>query len=162
MVNLDGAILPAIGAITAVISDFTTFPFYPGFPIKNVTKLATSLPSHSWEYGTAAQMLLELYNPEFSVFGARPFPVPSLNRGHIRSLDYAFDTIDLGTGYSALSKGNGAAGDPASLGVAAVMLGKQNATYAQAAKETADGLMNDVPRFWNGAISHRGAVAELW
>ncbi|PPR00481.1 hypothetical protein CVT24_004536 [Panaeolus cyanescens] len=162
MVNLDVTILPAIGAFTAAIQDFTAFPFYPGFPIRNVTKVASTLPSHSWEYGTATQMLLELYNPEFSVFGARPFPVPSLDKDHVRAMEYAFRTIKLGTGYNALAAGEGSSGDPASLGVGAVLLGKRNATYARAAKETVDGLLNDVPRFSNGAISHRFSVAELW
>ena len=127
-----------------------------------VAEKAQSLPSHSWEFGTSAEALLELYNPELSVFSTSPFPVASISPSQVRALAYAANKTVFGTGYSALSKGNGASGDPASLGVSAEMIGKTNATFATAAQETVQGLLNDVPRYWNGAISHRANVAELW
>lgn len=162
MVNLDNVVLPAISIITSTIADLNTFAVAPGFGIRLVTNLAESLPSHSWEYGASAQALLELHNPELSVFGANPFPVPASNNTQIRALSFAASNIVLGTGYSALYSGSGAAGDPASLGVSAVMLGKTNKTFAQAADQTVQGLLKDVPRFSNGAISHRANVPELW
>jgi len=108
------------------------------------------------------EALLELYNPELSVFGTKPFPVPTVPRAQVRALDYVAEKVRFGSGYSALDDGNGAAGDPASMGVGAVMLGKTDPAFAKAAKETADGLLNNVPRYSNGAISHRANVPELW
>ncbi|KAH9477640.1 hypothetical protein JR316_0009866 [Psilocybe cubensis] len=160
MVNLD--IVPAISLIAASVSEFNAFPLSPGFDIKKVAAQALALPTHSWEYGTASEALLELYNPHLTVFGATPFPVPALNVSAVVGLDYAAQKVRFGTGYSALFKDDGAAGDPASLGVSAVMLGKVNSTFAWAANQTVTGLLADVPRYSNGAISHRFSVAELW
>ncbi len=44
------------------------------------------LASHSWEFGTASEALLELYTPELSVFGT-PFPIPK--NPSSPALDYA-------------------------------------------------------------------------
>ncbi|KAF9482737.1 hypothetical protein BDN70DRAFT_403644 [Pholiota conissans] len=162
MVKLDSAILPAINILSATIAEFNTYPYTPGFNVKNVVNLAQTLPTHSWEFGTSAEALLELHNPELSVFGETPFPVLSLPQSQVKALAYAAKHTDFGAGYAALSKGNGASGDPASLGVSAVMLGKTEPKFATAANETVDGLLNDVPRYWNGAISHRANYAELW
>jgi len=139
----------------------------PGFPIEKVISLAISLPSHSWEFGTAAEALLELYNPSLSVFGPSPFPVrASLNVDDIKALSYAKSKIVLGQGVNSLADGDGAVGDPASLGVSAWMLGKSNADdaekYATAANETIQYLINEAPRADNGAISHRAEIVELW
>ena len=142
-------------------------PFSPGFPIDKVISLAISLPSHSWEFGTAAEALLELYNPSLSVFGSSPFPVQaSLHVSDIESLAYARSKIVFGQGVNALADGDGAVGDPASLGVSAWMLGQsddENAgEYVAAADETIQYLMNGAPRAPNGAISHRVSVVALW
>lgn len=56
----------------------------------------------------------------------------------------------------------GAAGDPASLGVSAILIGQTQPEYLGAAQRQADHLLNVVPRWANGAISHRESVAELW
>ncbi|KAK3314552.1 hypothetical protein B0H66DRAFT_576774 [Apodospora peruviana] len=97
-----------------------------------------NLASESWEWGTAAEALLELYNPELSVFGSNPFP-----------------------GGNVLVP-NSAPGEPASLGVSAIMIGKSDQVYLDAANHQAHYLLNLVPRWSNGAISHRPDVAELW
>ncbi|KAK7061386.1 unsaturated rhamnogalacturonyl hydrolase YesR [Favolaschia claudopus] len=138
-------------------------PFSPGFDIISVVSVAKALPSHSWEFGTASEALLELHDPELSVFGSAPFPVATVRDPEtcVVSLGYAARKIVVGTGANALSDGEGAGGDPASLGVSAVLLGKSNATYARAVKIEIGHLMNSAPRFSNGAISHRSAVAEL-
>lgn len=39
-----------------------------GWDIFAVTYIAESLPSHCWEFGIAAEALLELYSPMVSVF----------------------------------------------------------------------------------------------
>jgi hypothetical protein len=147
---------------TASAANFNPFPLDPGFPIENVTILAQSIPSHSWEYGAATQALLELYNPDVSVFGRRPFPVPALKTDDVVALKYAFERIVIGVGKDGLSDGDGAVGDPASLGVGAVLLGKTNATFATAATSQLNYVVDEAPRFWNGAISHRADVGELW
>jgi len=56
----------------------------------------------------------------------------------------------------------GAAGDPAALGISALLIGKTLPDYYAAAIRQADHLTNDVPRWSNGAISHREAWPELW
>jgi hypothetical protein len=47
---------------------------------------------HSWEYGAAAESLLELYSPELSVFGQDPFPngkLPTVDWPEVKSLAYS-------------------------------------------------------------------------
>ncbi|KAM6492136.1 family 88 glycosyl hydrolase [Amanita muscaria] len=146
----------------AVALENNPFPFSPGFDIQKVANLAQRLPSHSWEYGTATEALLEVYDPLLSVFGDKPFPVPNLTPQDSRSLAYAVTKFKIGQPPSGLLEGGGAAGDPASLGVAAVMLSTTNKTLASAAKAEISYLTKKVPRWWNGAISHRADVAELW
>lgn len=143
-------------------TDSTAFPFSPGFDIQSVAALAKSLPSHSWEFGTATETLLELYDAEHSVFGSKPFPVPTIQPADSQALSYAQANIVIGIPPDGLSNGDGAVGDPASLGVGAVMLGKTNQTYAAAAAAEIDYLLTGAPRWPNGAISHRAQYAELW
>ena len=69
-----------------------------GFNVANVMARALNVSAHSWEYGTAAEALLELSNPQISVFG-NPFPhdklptVVSIEK--IPSLTYAKPFIRL-------------------------------------------------------------------
>ncbi|KAH7871612.1 uncharacterized protein C8R40DRAFT_1054219 [Lentinula edodes] len=162
--------------VTLLLSLFTTqansswghptnadpFSYDPGFDIEAVATIAKALPSHSWEYGTATEALLELYNSSYSVFGSAPFPVPFLVPDGVPSLSYAAQNIVLGSGANGLSDGDGAVGDPASLGVGAVMLGKTNASFAQGANEEFAYIAGQAPRWYNGAISQRTDVPELW
>jgi hypothetical protein len=56
-----------------------------------VATRACNKAKHSWEYGAASEALLELYNPELSVFGADPFPdgkLPSIDPHSIRALQF--------------------------------------------------------------------------
>ncbi|KAJ7437413.1 hypothetical protein FB451DRAFT_1006123, partial [Mycena latifolia] len=135
-------------------------PFDAGFNITAVAAIAQALPSHSWEYGTAAETLLELHSPLLSVFGPAPFPVRTLDPADVPSLAYAQPHIILGS--TGLDNGGGTVGDPASLGVAAVMLGKTNASFTAGAALEIEYLLTGAPRWPNGAISHRADVAELW
>jgi len=62
-----------------------------GYNVSLVASQARALASHSWEYGTAAEAFLELYNPGLSVFGADPFPggeVPKVDWADIDALVY--------------------------------------------------------------------------
>ncbi|KAK7018279.1 hypothetical protein R3P38DRAFT_2982060 [Favolaschia claudopus] len=142
-------------------SSFTPTPFDPGFNITAVAEQAQSLPSHSWEFGTAVQAYLELNSPLLSVFAPTPFPVSNPS-SHVPALVYAEQKIILGSGANGLADGDGATGDPASLGVGAVLLGKTDARFASAAASEIDYLMNKAPRWANGAISQRADVPNIW
>ncbi|KAK5656106.1 hypothetical protein OQA88_5245 [Cercophora sp. LCS_1] len=76
--------------------------------------------------GTAAEALLELYNPELLEFGGTLFRVGAFQPSTRTPLH---------------SDTQGTAGDPASLGVSAIIL---------------------VPRWSNGAIPHRPDIAKIW
>jgi len=56
----------------------------------------------------------------------------------------------------------GAAGDPASLAVPAILIGQTESSYLSAAERQIDHLLTTVPRWSNGAISHREDYPELW
>lgn len=131
----------------------------PGFNISSVLTLATLLPSHSWEFGTASEALLEVYSPSLSVFGSSSLASPSSSISSVPALEYAKSKIVIGTGANGLSDGDGAVGDPASLGVSAVLLGGE---YMDAAREEVEFILGQAPRWGNGAISQRVDVAELW
>ncbi|PPQ75979.1 hypothetical protein CVT26_005873 [Gymnopilus dilepis] len=137
-------------------------PFSPGFDVQAVLALATSLPSHSWEYGTASEALLELFDAPHAVFGSDPFPVPTIQPSNSPSLTYAKEKIVIADPPNGLDDGDGAVGDPASLGVSAVLLGQTIPSYLQAAANEASYVINDAPKWPNGAISHRAQYAELW
>jgi hypothetical protein len=78
------------------------------YNVEAVLHQALALPSHSWEYGTAAEALLEFDSPTLSVFGLDPFPngqIPKVNWKEVRALSYVkqFITVDGKT----LFKGDG-------------------------------------------------------
>jgi hypothetical protein len=132
-----------------------------GFDAFEAAQVMIGKASHSWEWGTAAEALLELYNNDLSIFGANPFPngkVPSPDPG-IFALAYAKAFINRN---SQVLVDNSAVGDPASLGVSAILLGQSDGTYINAANRQADYILNQAPRWSNGAISHRPDVAEIW
>src|SRR5690242_11848123 len=111
-------VIPALGVISATLNNYNAFPYNPGFDIQSVSSLAWSLPTHSWEYGAAAEAMLELYTPQTSVFGVAPFPVPTIARKNNKALEYVAKNARMGEGsFDSLDRGNGAAGDPASMGV---------------------------------------------
>lgn len=133
----------------------------PGFNVTTASQVMINKAGQSWEWGTAAQALLELYNNDYSVFGSNPFPngkIPKVDP-NIKALAYIKPHINRN---SQTLVDNSAAGDPASLGVSAILLGQSDNVYIGAADRQADYLLKDVPRFSNGAISHRPDIAELW
>ncbi|KAK0200761.1 family 88 glycosyl hydrolase [Desarmillaria ectypa] len=148
--------------ILLIVSARDPFALSPGFDIVSVTALAKSLPSHSWEFGTASEALLELYNPEMSVYGLFPLPAQQYPPSSVKALSYAKDKIVLGEGANGLSDGDGAVGDPASLGVFAWLIGKTDEAYADGAREEIEYILEQAPRYINGAISQRVDVPELW
>ncbi|CAJ2514048.1 Uu.00g021670.m01.CDS01 [Anthostomella pinea] len=131
--------------------------------ISKIIAQGDRLATHSWEYGTFSEALLEWYDPSYSVFGNETFPagrIPVLQVDQVRSLEYAKPHI--WTNMTTLIDGDGAAGDPASLGVSAILIGQTQPAYEAAADRQMTHLLTAVPRWPNGAISHREAVAELW
>jgi hypothetical protein len=133
-----------------------------GYNVYAAAQAMVNLASHSWEWGTAAEALLELYDPQLSVFGANPFPsgkVPSANSSSTFALEYAAQFIrKTGT----ILVPDSAVGDPASLGVSAILIGQTNSAYLTAADNQANYILNVAPRWSNGAISHRSEEADLW
>lgn len=132
-----------------------------GFHAYNAAQVMIEKAGHSWEWGTAAEALLELYNPELSVYSSNAFPggrIPNADPNTL-ALKYARQFINTD---SQVFVGNSAVGDPASLGVSALLLGQSDKKFIAASNREADYLLNMAPRYSNGAISHRPDVAELW
>jgi hypothetical protein len=64
--------------------------------IENIISQGRLLASHSWEYGTLSEALLEWYSPEISVFSTDAFPdgkIPLLEVSSTESLLYAITNI---------------------------------------------------------------------
>lgn len=122
------------------------------------------LSSHSWEYGTGAEAMLELLEPERTVFASEPFPADKIPKLPLKKpqgilwMQRHIRTRDAPTLYA----DDYSVSDPASMGVAAIMLGQKDSKAFQAAMRQKDYLLNDAKRYENGAISHRVEVAELW
>jgi hypothetical protein len=124
---------------------------------------AERLASASWELGTAVEASLELLNPEPTVFGKTPFPasrIPTTEVEPVRALRFVKDHIWLNG--SALQESFATAGDPPALGIPAVFIGQTQPEYRLAADRQLKFLVQNVPRWPNGAISHRLNYAELW
>ncbi|TFY52131.1 hypothetical protein EVG20_g10691, partial [Dentipellis fragilis] len=135
--------------------------------------------THSWEFGTRAQTLLELDAPDFSVLTHTSLPPPSsLNSSASASLSDVFGIARSIVSGRAKSNHNAtgpqpliedsSAGDPCSIG-AAVLLANwtgQGAAdgldYAGAARDQLDYLWGNVPRTDDGAFSHRVSQVQLW
>lgn len=160
--------------------------------IQKALEQAKALASHSWEYGTVAEALLELHNPDMAVFGKNPFvrqgsgnkAAAGAGAAEIEALAYGKRYIRTDGGtlvdgegmyvYSllgivhevqtVLTSYAGSSGDPASLGITALLLGhlQQEQSYLDAAHRQLQTLLHQTPRFANGAISHREREAELW
>lgn len=142
--------------------DNSAFPFSTGFDVEQVVKLVETKPTHSWEFGAASEALLELYNPELSVFGATPFPVQTCTPESVQGLSYAASKIIIGGANGTLADDADTIGGPAALGVSAVMLGKSDERFGDAATTQLGYILDMAPRFNNGAISHRADQTQLW
>ncbi|KAI1130114.1 hypothetical protein F5Y10DRAFT_236682 [Nemania abortiva] len=131
--------------------------------ISKVISQGNLLATHSWEFGAFSEALLEWYDPDLSVFSASPFPhgkIPVVQVDQIEALSYAQPHI--WTNSTTLVDGDGAAGDPASLAVSAILIGQTQSPFLSAAQRQIEHLLTAVPRWPNGAISHREDYPELW
>ena len=136
-------------------------------PLSLITERAKVLASHSREYGTLAQALLELHNPSLTVFSSSAFPADKVPASppwlDVQGLEYAHHFIDADEdGGPTLAEGDGSAADPAALGVAAVMIGQDDVAFLKAAQRQLDVLRSKTPRLDNGALSHLDDEAEAW
>jgi len=135
-------------------------------PLTLITERAKALASHSREYGTLAEALLELHNPSLAVFSSRAFPADAVPAHppwlDVQGLEYAQHFIGIDNGSAALADSDGSAADPAALGVAAVMIGQADGAFLKAAQQQLHLLRKQTPRLDNGAISHIDDEAEAW
>ncbi|KAF7294922.1 hypothetical protein MIND_01030300 [Mycena indigotica] len=138
-----------------------------------VTQRLADAAKLSWEIGTRAQALTELDAHSLSVFSTVPPPtsIPSnVTAGIAPVLSIAHNIVSAlnSSGNGELVAGDGAAGDPASIGVAVLLAnwtgqqGKDGLNYAAAAKNQLDFLLYNTPKTPDGAISHRVSQVQLW
>lgn len=122
------------------------------------------LSTHSWEYGTGVEAMLELLDPERTVFTSDPFPADKIQKLPLkRPQGILWMQRHIRTkGEPTLYADDYSVSDPASMGVAALLLGQRDSKSFQAAMKQKDYLINDAKKYSNGAISHRVEVAELW
>jgi hypothetical protein len=147
-------------------------------PSSHIAATAADRLLRSWELGTRAQTLLELDAPAFSAVNASAAVPPALplSPAANASLEAVLEiaraavaALPAGAAANAsgqpLVDGDGAAGDPASIGIAVLLAnwtGLPGADYAGAADAQVRYLLNSVPRTPDGAISHRVSEAQLW
>ncbi|KAI6111803.1 Six-hairpin glycosidase-like protein [Pisolithus croceorrhizus] len=144
-----------------------------------VTERLAQGATQSWEYGTRAEVLLELNASSYSVFSPTPLPPPQQIPSNLTSA--LSDVIGIAqmivanrstsngniTGPQPLVNGN-ATGDPASIGVAVLLAnwtGQSTADgldYAGAAQDQLEFLLSNVSRTHDGAISQRIEQVQLW
>ena len=133
-------------------------------PVPKIEDQARNLASNSQEYGTLAEALLELHNPELSVFVSDPFPadkVPYAPFHQVKSLEYAKRYISLSSD-NTLYNNDSSAANPASLGISAILLGQSDVDFLKASQRQIDHLLRSIPRLENSAISHLEDVQEAW
>ncbi|CEJ89681.1 hypothetical protein VHEMI05506 [[Torrubiella] hemipterigena] len=148
--------------LLALVANASSADVDAGYDVTKVANVMRDKAGQSWEWGTAAQALLELYDNELSIYGSNPFPGGKIPKADPKITALAYIKPHINTTADTLVGANGAAGDPASLGVSAILLGTSDKTYSDAADRQANHLLKDVPRYSNGAISHRESHAELW
>ncbi|KAI1796305.1 Six-hairpin glycosidase-like protein [Ganoderma leucocontextum] len=162
-------LLTLLAACSAVLAG----PAPPeGFDDNTLAKVKANLETiatHSWEIGTELETLTELEWPKLSVFyGAVPPPaqLPTPNTA-ADVIGKATANISNFSGPSPLIDGDGAVGDPASLGVAVLLANWTRTDLSDnrlelAAKNQLDYLLNVAPQTPDGAISHRASEVQLW
>ncbi|KAI0347412.1 Six-hairpin glycosidase [Trametopsis cervina] len=146
-----------------------------GFNEDTIVKVEADMlqiATHSWELGTAAEALTELHTPALSVFRQTAFPPPRNITPEIGNatamLNIAYNVVATKNASSlTLIDGDGAVGDPASLGVAVLLANwtrpdLTNHTFEIADNEQLTYLLEVAPRTIDGAISHRADQVQLW
>ncbi|KAI0352875.1 Six-hairpin glycosidase [Trametes cingulata] len=131
----------------------------------NLLQIAT----HSWEIGTALETLTELEWPSLSVFGGSLPPPSKLSSGTAKDVtDWATRIVKAKDPSSLpLIDGDGAVGDPASIGVAVLLTNwtrtdRSDQEFSTAAAGQLQYLLDVAPKTSDGAISHRADQVQLW
>ncbi|WRT70037.1 uncharacterized protein IL334_007031 [Kwoniella shivajii] len=148
--------------------------------LNKVYNVMNEINVESWENGTKSIAIIESKYPDLSVFTSNtPFSVLNgLQSGQISEIIGIAETTmnnRPASNNSASARGggtlltDGAAGDPASLGIAILLANAstnnqqvKGVGYGDAATAELDYLLYDVPRTSSGAISHRADQAQLW
>jgi hypothetical protein len=60
-----------------------------GYDVKRVSDLSASKAKSNWEWGTHAEALLELHDPNISVFSENAFPGGKIPNARTAATDYA-------------------------------------------------------------------------
>ncbi|KAI9000936.1 Six-hairpin glycosidase [Trametes punicea] len=131
----------------------------------NMLQIAT----HSWEIGTAMEALTELEWSSLSVFGG-PLPPPvKLPSGTASDVIQWATQIVRAKDPNALPliDGDGAVGDPASIGVAVLLTNwtrtnRSDNEFSTAAGHQLKYLLDVAPQTSDGAISQRADQVQLW
>lgn len=137
---------------------------------------ASHAPPESWELGTAAQALLEIDAPSWSVFSRNSLPPPQQVPSEAQSsvapvFNLAQEIVGNRSRLNRNAEGpqplmaDASAADPAANGVSVLLAnwtGQSGQDYAGAARDQLDFLLERVPRTDDGAISHREAEVQLW
>lgn len=156
--------LAAPAPILAGLSDTT---------VNKVRNNMIQISQRSWELGTAAETDLELKAPALTVFWPTAFPPPktlspALNSSASGALTIAKSVVQAKSPSSpTLVDGDGAVGDPASIGTAVLLANwtrsdLSDKSYATAATAQLNYLLNTAPKTKDGAISHRAEQVQLW
>lgn len=140
--------------------------FNYSFPVNAAIHQAHNEATRSWEIGYVFESTQQVFNPERSVFGSDPFP-----DGKIPNLGMRLDEASLYAeprlkphGKVLFKEERDAVSDPAAVGIAAIMLSQKwgNNDFMAAATRQKEILLNEAPRYSNGAISHLLGEAQLW
>ncbi|KAF8556640.1 hypothetical protein OG21DRAFT_1554694 [Imleria badia] len=135
--------------------------------------------SHSWEYGTRSEVLLEYNASSYSVLSSSAVPPPKQIPPDLASgLSDVFAIAHMIVANRSISNGNvtgpqpliqdTSSGDPASIGVAVLLANwtgqgaSDGLDYSGAAQDQLEFLFQNVSKTPDGAISHRMDQVQLW
>ncbi|KZV68037.1 hypothetical protein PENSPDRAFT_610622 [Peniophora sp. CONT] len=132
-----------------------------------VAQNAISATNQSWEYGALTEALIELQSPALSVFaGKNSIPPPTAKTDIPGAVwNIISNILDAEAPNSTVFiDGAGAAGDPAAVGVAAILINtvSDNETWTEDIEKQLNHLLYDVPHSAEGAISQRESEVQYW
>ncbi|KAI9614248.1 hypothetical protein H4Q26_009391 [Puccinia striiformis f. sp. tritici PST-130] len=128
--------------------------------------------NHSWEWGAQAEVIFERQYPEYSVYtNTRKLPL-SPQDGPLQTPHELIDFLGpilakRVPGTLPIVDGDGASGDPASLGVAVLVAAAtgskdKSAYFQKLADDQLEWLLHHVPISPDGAISQRNSELQYW
>jgi hypothetical protein len=139
---------------------------FPHINTDLVAQNAISVTNQSWEYGALMEAIIELDAPSLSVFASKPFPPPT-GKTPVPDIVCSIVTEILDNeqpGDVVFIDGAGAAGDPASIGVGAILCNTvaENQTWTDDIQKQLNHLLYEVPHSAEGAISQRESEVQYW